>query len=136
MDLFLSELPSPAAIESLYDDDHPVVVVDDWITAPEDPEVHPVVLVENDSEFAWGLAFRDVPEDVERWLLDAARSLSVAQECLTLYPGSPLEGAKPWHSIVFDGGKAYLVDDSESKLSGDGEESVKTLRPIEELDAR
>lgn len=137
MDIFLTEKPSLHHLSSLFDDEKPVAIIDSWEADPETASSsHIVVMRENTSEFPVGLAFQGQPGDQERWLLDAARRLSVLLECQSLYTGSPLEGAMQHHSIVFVSGKAFLASDYGTNLANEGEALVKLLRRVPKLDAK
>ena len=92
-------------------------------------------MTENDSEFPVGLSFQGRSSDLEKWLLNSARQLSIALACNSLYTGSPLQGASPYHSIVFASGLAFLASDLGTKLAKDGEAAVKLLHRVPELDA-
>ncbi|MDF1824160.1 MAG: hypothetical protein P1U68_05940 [Verrucomicrobiales bacterium] len=132
MDLFLSKKPDEELLSRIVSDVRPVVFISDWISSPLSEEHHVIVLSQNKSEFPWGLSFGKEADDQEAWLLSAAWNLSILAGCRTLYTGSPLERAKPWHCIVFDQGRAFLADDSETRLMGDGEQEVNILRRLDQ----
>lgn len=137
MDIFLTKKPNLHHFESVFGDDKSVLIIDGWDAVPEDYcGTHLVMMSENESEFPIGLSFQSEQNDLENWLLNAARYLSVMLACRSLYTGSPLEGTNPYHSIVFMSGKAFLADDCDTKLAGEGEASVRIIRGVPKLDSK
>ena len=134
MDICTSVKPSATALAQIYDNDRRIVIESDWNSSTFPPDANVLMLTENDSEYPFGLSFAHACADLETWLLNAARKLSVSMHCQTVYSGSPLADAKPYHCIMFDCGKAYLADDMETKLAGDGDRALQILRRVKELD--
>ena len=138
MDIFTEIKPTTEVIESLYKDGKPVEIIGEWesVNLEELELKHYVVLSENDSEFQFELEFQhgaDATEH-EKWLMHSAKILSVKLSCKVIYPGNIIDPDNPWLSTVFDCGKAYLADTSNSKLENDGKEKVKIMRALPELD--
>ncbi len=135
MDLFLDIEPNLAALSALFGDKFEVVIVEQWDPQDFALDRHVVQRCSNDSEFPVGLGFAHACEDPERWLLEGARSLSLQLNCRCLYTGAPGTQGNPFHCVLFDNGVAWLADDRDSRLSGDGEGPVRLLRRLPDLDA-
>ncbi len=137
MDIFLSIEPTAEQLSALFDDNLPVEILRDWDDeqARQFAAKHVVILTNNPSEFPFGLSFQAQGGDHERWLLNAARTLSVALDCDTVFAGDPSESDNPFLCVVFKSGAAFLADDEDSMLSEGRGGPVQILRPAPEIES-
>lgn len=88
---------------------------------------------ENNSEFPviWDFFFfSDFKDDVKARLY-LAYYFSKFLKCKTITDGSGFgTDNSPYWDIVFDKGKAFLVDDIETKFNGDGDELLKVVKEL------
>lgn len=100
----------------------------------EEPSIVFYQVIKNESEFPiiWEfISFPDL-EGVKRSELVIAYYLSEALNCKTITDGSGfgLDISEYW-CIAFNSGKAFLVDDLDTKFSGYGENPLKYVKELD-----
>lgn len=100
----------------------------------EDPSIVFYQVIKNESEYPIVWEFISFPDliGVSRSELVLAYYLSKALNCKTITCGYGfgLDISEYWN-IVFDNGKAFLVDDLDTKFSGYGENKLKFIKEMD-----
>ena len=136
VDIFLDKTPSADDLRPLFDDGRGISIIGAWEESGSmSSGDHQVVIAMNESEFPVGVEFQRRPTGDEEWLLEAARHLSVALRCRSIYSGSPLGDATPWDVIVFDRGRAFMGDNCGTKVANEGDKPVSLGDRLPALDA-
>jgi len=86
----------------------------------------------NKSEFPVNLDLYGFPNDhVEEREQYIARQLSIRLSCCTIVPYQEKGSSYPYHCVIFDKGKSYLADDSETLWADNEGGPVKIIEPIQ-----
>lgn len=89
--------------------------------------------IKNDSEFPiiWEFTFFSHFKDDIKAGLYLAHCFSKVLKCKTITDGSGFgDDNSPYWDVVFDEGKIFLVDDLETKFSGDGDKLLKVVKEL------